>query len=68
MKNLKKLKRSDLGKILGAGHGEPIPVEQCGAQSSNGLPSSGTCPPGYIYCASPSCCFKSGALHSCIDY
>ncbi|MDF2831868.1 hypothetical protein [Chryseobacterium indoltheticum] len=67
MRNLKKLKRSDLGKILGAGHGEPIPVNDCGGQSY-GIPSSGSCPAGYIYCSLPSCCFKSNRPYACIDY
>ncbi|WP_336691146.1 MULTISPECIES: hypothetical protein [Chryseobacterium] len=67
MKNLKKLKRSELNEILGGDKVLP-PVDQCTGQYPYAIPpSNGGCPSGYIYCSFPNCCFKSGQIVVCYD-
>ena len=64
MKNLKKLKRNQLSKVLGA----DLVISQCPAGGYTAEPVNGTCPTGYIYCSLPECCFKIDKPYSCTDY
>jgi len=67
MKNLKKINRNDLSKILGSDKELP-PIDQCTGQYPYAIPpSGGACPTGYIFCSFPNCCFKIGQLISCWD-
>ena len=65
MKNLKKLKRNELSKVLGA---DRIIDNECPPFGYTASPVDGACPTGYIYCSLPKCCFRIDKPYACLNY